>query len=66
MLDEDAELSVLLALAAAETDAPPLEATSALHEALSQHRVLYTYPFPNDHTSHSDLHPEGRYMVAGG
>jgi len=66
VLDEDAELSVLLALAAAETDDPPLEATSALHEALSQHRVAYTYSFPNDQITHTDLHPEGRYLVAGG
>jgi WD40 repeat protein len=66
VLDEDAELSVLLALAAAETDDPPLEATSALHEALSQHRVIHTYSFPEDHFSHTDLHPSGRYLVAGG
>ena len=69
VLDQDAELSVLLALAAAETDEPPIEATSALHEALSQHRVLHTYRYPEDRVAFvmlADLHPSGRYLVVAG
>jgi WD40 repeat protein/DNA-binding SARP family transcriptional activator len=42
VLDRDPELSVLLALEAAEAAEPTYEAVSALHEALREHRTLWT------------------------
>ena len=42
VLDRDPELSVLLALEAAEAAEPTYEAVSALHEGLREHRTLWT------------------------
>jgi WD40 repeat protein len=44
VLDRDPELSVLLALEAAEAAEPTYEAVSALHEGLREHRTLWTSP----------------------
>ncbi len=43
VLDEDPELSLLLAIEAAEITEPTFEAVSALHEAILQHRKLASY-----------------------
>lgn len=68
-LDEDPELSVLLSLQAASIADPPLEAVTALHEALLNHRAVATYTWPEDrdldHLS-ADLSPDGRYVAATG
>jgi WD40 repeat protein len=57
VLDRDPELSVLLALEAAKVAEPTYEAVSALHEALREHRTIWTMPGPK-------LPPIGRW--AGG
>ena len=44
VLDRDPELSVLLALEAAEAAEPTYESVSALHEGLREHRTLWTLP----------------------
>ncbi len=68
-LDEDPELSVLLALEAAQIAEPPIEAVSALHEALYNHRVVATHTWPAEKPLallSTDLSPDGRVLVAAG
>jgi DNA-binding SARP family transcriptional activator/WD40 repeat protein len=47
VLDEDPELSVLLALQAAGISDPPFESVSALHESLALHYKVFTYQWPS-------------------
>ncbi len=66
-LDEDPELSVLLALEAAQIADPPIEAVSALHEALYNDRVVATHSWPADRSMavvSVDLAPDGRLLAA--
>jgi DNA-binding SARP family transcriptional activator/WD40 repeat protein len=71
VLDRDPELSVLLALEAAEAAEPTYEAVSALHEGLREHRTLWTLPGePEEGTpplTHSEisgsLSPDGQSVL---
>jgi DNA-binding SARP family transcriptional activator/WD40 repeat protein/energy-coupling factor transporter ATP-binding protein EcfA2 len=66
--DEDPELSLLLALQAAEHGDPTLESSSVLHEALAEHRRVFTYTWPADEEFSQDLStslsPDGQVLVA--
>jgi WD40 repeat protein len=48
VLDDDPELSVLLALEAAQGVDPAFESVSALHEAMQNHRTVRTIEWPAD------------------
>ena len=48
VLDEDPELSVLLALQAAGIADPPVESVSAIHESLAAHHKIFTYQLPTE------------------
>jgi len=65
-LDRDPELSLLLAIQAAEQAEPTIEATSALTEALGQHRAILTYTWPDDYGGSflwGDISPDGTKLV---
>jgi serine/threonine protein kinase/DNA-binding SARP family transcriptional activator/WD40 repeat protein len=76
VLDEDPELSVLLAIEAAKIANPPFEAVKALHEALRQDRIIQTIPWPSNRKLRlgesgeeafwGQLSPDGRMVVLGG
>jgi WD40 repeat protein len=69
VLDEDPELSLLLALEGASSSDPPIESVSAVHEALANHRKVFTYVWPEDEELQdlsTHLTPDGRRMVASG
>ena len=69
VLDEDPELSLLLALEGASTSDPTIESVSAVHEALANHRKIFTYVWPEDEELQdlsTQLTPDGRRMVASG
>jgi WD40 repeat protein len=69
VLDEDPELSLLLALEGASSSDPPIESVSAVHEALANHRKVFTYVWPEDEELQdlsTHLTPDGRRMVATG
>ncbi len=70
VLDEDPELSVLLALAAAEDAEPTFEEVSALHEAVQRHRTLRTITWPAEwgmaNSLAGSIGPNGRYLAVSG
>jgi WD40 repeat protein len=70
VLDRDPELSVLLALQAAEAAEPTYEAVSALHEGLREHRTLRTLqlepeegPIALTPSFSASLSPDGRSVL---
>ena len=66
VLDEDPELSVLLALEAAGIADPPLESVSAMHESLAAHHKILTYQLPTDREAvGSHCHAEPRRRPPG-
>ncbi|HEU4917670.1 MAG TPA: WD40 repeat domain-containing protein, partial [Acidimicrobiia bacterium] len=67
VLDEDPELSVLLALEAAGISNPPFESVSALHESLAAHHKIFTYQWPGDREAgdlSTRLSPGGSLIAA--
>ncbi|MFR9778432.1 BTAD domain-containing putative transcriptional regulator [Micromonospora sp. MS34] len=72
VLDRDPELSVLLALEAAKAAEPTYEAVSALHEALREHRTIWTMPGPKLPPigrwagGDASLGPDGRSLLSAG
>ncbi len=70
VLKEDPELSVLLAVEAAQNANPPFEAIKALHEALREDRTIRTITWPSDRELRGDLSgslsPDGRIVVLNG
>ncbi len=67
VLDEDPELSVLLALEAAGIADPPLESVSAIHESLAAHHKILTYQLPTDLEAldpFATLSPDGDLLAA--
>jgi WD40 repeat protein len=68
VLDEDPELSLLLALEGASSSDPPIESVSAVHEALANHRKIFTYNWPAQRERNNDLDarlsPDGHTLVA--
>jgi WD40 repeat protein/DNA-binding SARP family transcriptional activator len=77
VLDRDPELSLLLALRAANVAEPTYEAVSALHVALERHRALWTLAWSPEkkHLFHENppapavwgsLSPDGRLLLVGG
>jgi WD40 repeat protein len=68
VLDEDPELSLLLALEGASGSDPPIESVSAVHEGLANHRKIFTYNWPPEREHNSDLDarlsPDGHTLVA--
>ena len=71
VLDRDPELSVLLALEAAEAAEPTYESVSALHEGLREHRTLWTLQrepeegtlLLTDSTLSGSLSPDGQSVL---
>ena len=69
MLDDDPELSVLLALQAAESGGAdvPVESVSALHEAVLNNRLSYSHPWPEERIGdggvNSPISEDGRYLA---
>lgn len=70
VLDDDPELSVLLALEAAEGADPAFESVVALRSALQQHRAVRTMSWPEDWKEGiylvGSMSPDGRYVAASG
>ncbi len=76
VLDEDPELSVLLAIEASKIAKPPFEAVKALHEALREDRTIRTIAWPSDRRLRTgndgaklfwgQLSPDGRMVVLDG
>ena len=69
VLDEDPELSVLLALQAAGIDDPPLESVSAIHESLAAHHKILTYQLPTyleELEPFATLSPDGHLLATSG
>src|SRR6266545_4555794 len=70
VLDEDPELSVLLAIEASKIANPPFEAVKTLHEALREDRTIRTINWPSDQKLRGDLSgslsPDGRTVVLNG
>jgi serine/threonine protein kinase/DNA-binding SARP family transcriptional activator/WD40 repeat protein len=71
VLDDDPELSVLLAIQAAEVSggAVPIESVSALHEALFNDRITYAHPWPEERAEDggfSRISGDGRYLAITG
>ena len=67
VLDEDPELSVLLALEAAGVADPPIESVSAIHESLAAHHKILTYQWPTDREGEdpfATLSPDGQLLAA--
>jgi DNA-binding SARP family transcriptional activator/WD40 repeat protein len=72
VLDRDPELSVLLALRAAEAAKPPFEAVSALHKALQQDHAVWTLERRLRKPANGfwspdwgSLSPDGRLLLVG-
>jgi len=67
-LDVDPELSLLLALEAADSSDPTFESVSAIHESLANHRKILTYTWPAEQeiaqSLSTRLSPDGRLLVA--
>ncbi len=66
VLDEDPELSVLLALEASTLADQPISATSALHEAMAAYRKTLAWQWPADEpafVAQNDLSSDGSKMV---
>jgi DNA-binding SARP family transcriptional activator/serine/threonine protein kinase len=69
VLDEDPELSVLLALEAAGIADPPLESVSAIHESLAAHHKILTYQLPSNLEAlepFATLSPDGLLLATSG
>ena len=69
VLDEDPELSVLLALQAAGIADPPLESVSAIHESLAAHHKILTYQLPSNLEAlepFATLSPDGDLLATSG
>jgi WD40 repeat protein len=69
VLEEDPELSVLLALLAADRADPPSVSVSVLHEALQSHRTMRAITWPEGwdiDTMAGSMSPDGRYLAASG
>ncbi len=68
VLDEDPELSVLLALEAASVADPPLESVSAIHESLAAHHKILTYELPHQEAGEpfATLSPDGQLLATSG
>ena len=69
VLDEDPELSVLLALEAAGIADPPLESVSAIHESLAAHHKILTYQLPTNLEAlepFAKLSPDGHLLATSG
>jgi hypothetical protein len=70
VLNDDPELSVLLALEAAQGADPAFESVSALHEALRKHRAMRTIGWPPewawDGLLAGSLSPDGRSVAVSG
>jgi DNA-binding SARP family transcriptional activator/WD40 repeat protein len=70
VLDEDPELSLLLAVQAAGSSTQTIGSLSAIHESLAAHSKILTYTWPSDQTLAIDLStvisPDGRFLVASG
>jgi WD40 repeat protein len=70
VLDEDPELSLLLALQAARGADPAFESVSALHEAIQNHRIVRAITWPAesvmDPAVAGSISPDGRYVVVSG
>lgn len=68
VLDEDPELSLLLAIAAATESDPTVASLSVLHESLAAHRKVFTYKWPADQDLGLDLltqlSPDGSRLLA--
>jgi WD40 repeat protein len=67
VLDEDPELSVLLALQAAQIADPPLQSVSALHESLASHNKIFSYQWPVEREAvglTTAISPDGRLLAA--
>jgi DNA-binding SARP family transcriptional activator/WD40 repeat protein len=67
VLDEDPELSVLLALQAAQIADPPLQSVSALHESLASHNKIFSYQWPVEREAvelMTAISPDGRLLAA--
>ena len=68
-LDEDPELSLLLALSAASVAEPTPESIVAVRQAMASHRTIYTYTWPEDRRLSwldGDISPDGAYLVVTG
>ena len=69
VLDEDPELSVLLALEAAGIADPPIESVSAIHESLAAHHKILTYQLPTfleELEPFATLSPDGHLLATSG
>ena len=69
VLDEDPELSVLLALQAAGIADPPIESVSAIHESLAAHHKILTYQLPTfleELEPFATLSPDGHLLATSG
>ena len=69
VLDEDPELSVLLALQAAGIADPPVESVSAIHESLAAHHKILTYQLPTyleELEPFATLSPDGHLLATSG
>ena len=67
VLDRDPELSVLLATEAVALSEPTFESISALHEALYNHRLLWTVQFSGDPEFFTGaLSPDGTRLAMAG
>ncbi len=68
VLDDDPEVSLLLALEAADTSDPTVASLSAVHESLAAHRKILTYRWPSEQLLAQDLStvlsPDGKLLVA--
>lgn len=70
VLDEDPELSVLLAMEAAKGADPTLQSVAALHEALQSQRTTHTITWPDEWSmfpgTTGSISPDGRYVAMSG
>ena len=70
VLDEDPELSVLLALEAASDADPTFESVAALHEALQSHRTVGTVTWPEEWPVFpgviASMSPDGSLLAVSG
>ncbi len=69
VLDEDPEVSVLLALEAAGIADPPIESVSAIHESLAAHHKILTYQLPTNLETLepiATLSPDGHLLATSG
>ena len=68
VLDDDPEVSLLLALEAADTSDSTVASLSAVHESLAAHRKILTYRWPSEQLLAQDLSsvlsPDGKLLVA--